>query len=59
MKKTQEETKTKKYFVAEVCRLGFSLYIKFNTDSREDAEQFAALMRRNNTDDEYIVLEQI
>ena len=50
MKKAKEENKkkTKKYFVAEVF-----------TDSREDAVQYAELMRRNNPDDEFVVLEQI
>ena len=63
MKKAKEENKTKakakKYFVAEVFNCGFSPNFKFSTDSREDAVQYAELMRRNNPDDEFVVLEQI
>ena len=61
MKKAKEENKkkTKKYFVAEVFNCGFSPNFKFSTDSREVAVQYAELMRRNNPDDEFVVLEQI
>ena len=61
MKKAKEENKrmTKKYFVAEVFSCGFSPSFKFSTDSREDAVQYAELMRRNNPDDEFVVLELI
>jgi len=59
VKEAKEEPKTKKYFVAEVFSCGFSPNFKFNTDSREDAVQYAELMRRNNPDDEFVVLEQI
>ena len=50
---------TKKYFVAEVFSCGFSPHFKFSTDSREDAVQYAELMRRNNPDGEFVVLELI
>jgi hypothetical protein len=54
MKKATEHMK--KYFVARVCGIGYTPYIEFNTDSREDAEQFAALMQRNDKEYEYFVL---
>ena len=61
MKKAKEENKkmTKKYFVAEVFSCGFRPHVEFVTDSREEAEQFAALVQRNNPDNEYIVFAQI
>ncbi len=46
----------KKYFVARVHESGYSLpSIVFNTDSKEDADQYAAIMRRNE-EKEFIVL---
>lgn len=54
MKKATDHMK--KYFVARVCGIGYTPYIEFNTDSREDAEQFAALMQRNDKEYEYFVL---
>lgn len=46
----------KKYFVAKVYEGGYSLpSIVFNTDSRDDADQYAAIMHRNDGK-EYIVL---
>ena len=63
MKKEKEENKTKaktkKYLVAEVFSCGFRPHVEFVTDSREEAEQFAALMRRNKPDYEYNVFAQI
>ena len=63
MKKAKEENKTKaktkKYLVAEVFSCGFRPHVEFVTDSREEAEQFAALMRRNKPDYEYNVFAQI
>jgi hypothetical protein len=63
MKKAKEENKTKaktkKYLVAEVFSCGFRPHVEFVTDSREEAEQFAALVQRNNPDNEYIVFAQI
>ena len=65
MKKAKEETKTetntetKKYIVAEMFSCGFRPHVEFVTDSREEAEQFAALMRRNKPDYEYNVFAQI
>lgn len=50
------QRKMKKYFVARVHESGYSMpSIVFNTDSREDADQYAAIMRRNE-DKEFIVL---
>ena len=46
----------KKYFVARVYSSRMTPSIEFNTDSREDAEQFAALMQRNDKEYEYFVL---
>ena len=63
MKKAKEENKTKaktkKYLVAEVFSCGFRPHVEFVTDSREEAAQFAALVQRNNPDNEYIVFAQI
>ena len=59
MKKVKEETKTKKYFVAHMYGCGFTPHVEFVTDSRQESEQFAALVRRNNPEKEYIVLAQI
>ena len=63
MKKAKEENKTKaktkKYLVAEVFSCGFRPHVEFVPDSREEAEQFAALVQRNNPDNEYIVFAQI
>ena len=63
MKKAKEENKTKaktkKYIVAEMFSCGFRPHVEFVTDSREEAEQFAALVQRNNPDNEYIVFAQI
>ena len=57
--KTETKTKTKKYIVAEMFSCGFRPHVEFVTDSREEAEQFAALVQRNNPDNEYIVFAQI
>ena len=63
MKKAKEENKTKaktkKYIVAEMFSCGFRPHVELVTDSREEAEQFAALVQRNNPDNEYIVFAQI
>ena len=56
---TKTKTKTKKYIVAEMFSCGFRPHVEFVTDSREEAEQFAALMRRNKPDYEYNVFAQI
>ncbi len=58
-KEAKEEPKTKKFFVAEMYSYGFMPNVKFVTDSREEAEQYATLVRRNNQEHEYLVLEQI
>ena len=58
-KEAKEEPTTKKYFVVQVYECGFTPHVEFGTDSREEAEQFATLVRRNNPDNEYIVLAQI
>ena len=45
----------KKYFVARVYESCLMPSIVFNTDSREDADQYAAILQRNG-EHEYIVL---
>lgn len=59
VKETKVEAKTKKYFVVQVYECGFTPHVEFVTDSRDEAEQFATLVQRNNPDNEYIVLAQI
>lgn len=46
----------KKYYIAKVFESGYSMpSIVFDTNSRENANQYAAIMRHND-DHEYIVL---
>jgi len=58
-KEAIEEPKTKKYFVVQVYDCGFTPHVEFVSDSCEEAQQFATLVRRNKPDNEYIVLAQI
>ena len=55
MKTTKRRRIMKKYFVARVYASGMMPSVVFSTDSREDADLYAAIMKRNE-EREYIVL---
>ena len=55
METTKNNRGMKKYYVARVYDSGIMPTIVFSTDSREDADLYAAIMKRNE-DKTYIVL---